>query len=1278
MAMNGAYTSASGAPDDLFEDDDMANMADTPQETSFVEDRNDTSTLLPEGQAIPDEIADMLREAGVNENALNTIDYENIRDTVDKADDAEDYADISDDDLADDEDVGGGPVQPPQRGHVSTEDGLLQGLEEAAGMDVDGDIDDLFGGAPSSPTALPAHPRSSVIRHHEGDSDADGLASEDEDMIAADLDEPQFDDETHGVDPAWLEQQRLLSGANKDPVDPQKSLENALKACERLFPDFSRDEIPFWTRIIKPRTAEFTGKAPVKPPKPIRPNPTKVHLEIQQDQKTLFNSVVAHEKHYWEDHDRAVIIEDENADRDDEESLEEDIDVDEVLPGGVTMKDLDMICADFDTLSGFADSDVEVQDVVIRQEEDDDFFAQDEDWMSERPTKRRKLGLDPKDIVSSLEYNLPSFDDPERLTEKLAKKVVLDLNDPLLLTEEVDPATIRAKAQLADPTKGMQNVKELLRERFNYSNDAEYELLKQNHQHKIRSTLGHLSIEHSVPALRLQWPYYQVKLSTGQARTFHRPTFNFRPMMTIHFSKSNRIKRKHQKGKKAKDLYPTTKELSFGDNSTALLLEYSEEHPMILSQVGMGTRIINYYRRQTREDASRPKLDVGETAVLLPEDKSPFSIFGHIDPGETVSAVYNSMYRAPIFEHQPKHEDFLVVRSHTGLDGSRFFMRNVDHIYAVGQEFPSVSVPGPHSRVVTTASKNRLKMISFRIIRRKKNQRLSVGDVTKHFPDTTDMQNRQKMKEFMTYSKEHKEWEMKPGETVPDEEQLQQLVRAEDVCLLESMQVGQQYLYDAGFGGEDVDDDDDDKEGQGQALEQELAPWKTSKNFLNASQGKAMLTLHGEGDPSGRGEAFSFLKTSMKGGFKAIGESAMSKMEEKKELGGHSYNVARQQRSYEESIRRIWDAQKTTLSSNAEHSDIEMDDNVDGPDEDGQSNVFGRPGVRSEAHTPLPFTTRDDQSMISYRSGASQGRNRIMRITRQVPRTDGGLDEIVHIEKDPIVIKQYLKKRNARTAATRAYATPNSVEECEALSDCRLNDVLPTGDAEQDALDKKRYLKLLETTTLEICPANTAFVELQWSSLAWSVIVNAVSHVRKPRASPPHLLLTPAQLARLAPRPDPPLSQAASNSKGHSENVRIAAKWATSRRIKSALLSLLLRPLLHLFRGRGRLPPLLHPGESGGGRIRRPSLLTKRGGIFDSPGARLESLSFHWTRPFSLLLCSHSCFINRILVVVLIHENRMLIELFPSHRLCPLLNGTIKQEDGFNNAAFMGAPPTMP
>lgn len=1008
--MNGHYSSASGRPDDSFDENDLNNMVDTPQESSFIDELNDLAGLQEDTGDGRNELNDILGEGGaaIDLNTLNEQEFENDEE---KADDAEDYADIGKDDLPDEEE--------PARG------GMFPGVEDAAGLD-DDEMNDLFGEGPSSPPALNDEPPAPLSGEQGDKDDADDLASTDDDEETG-LDQSHLSiQETAAqafVDPEWLQQQALLAEANKPTLDPKSRLENALEACRRLFPEFSRDDVPFWNHIIKPRIAEYPGKTPLKPPKPIRP--TKVHLELQQDQKAAFNSAIIPDKRYWEGVDQIIVIEDENANRDDEESSEEDVDIDEVLPGGVTMKDLDMICADFDTLSEIADSDVDVPAVVIRQDEDDDdFFAHDDEWLeAERPSKRRKLDVDPKDIVSRYQNNMPSFDNPERMTEKIAKKVVLDLNDPLLLTEEVDPATIRAKAQLANPTKGTQNVKDLLRERFNYSNDADYDLLKQNHQHKIRSTLGNLSIEHSVPALRLQYPYYQVKLQPTQARTFHRPSMTFPEKGPFYFSKVTKIKRKHQKGKKAQDLYPSTKDLTFGDNSTSLLLEYSEEHPMILSQVGMGTRIINYYRRQTKEDASRPKLDIGETAVLLPEDKSPFSIFGHIDPGETVTAVYNTMYRAPIFEHEPKNQDFLVIRSKTGTHGVHFFMRNVDHIYTVGQEFPSNAVPGPHSRAVTTASKHRLKMISYRIARRKKHHRLNVGEVTRHFPDTTDMQNRQKMKEFMVYSKEHKEWEMKAGEEIPKEEQLQLLVTPESVCLLESMQVGQQYLYDAGFGGDDVDDDDDDKDGQGQSLEQELAPWKTSKNFLNASQGKAMLTLHGDGDPSGRGEAFSFLKTSMKGGFKAIGESAMSKMEEKKELGGHSYNVARQQRSYEESIRRIWDAQKTSLSSNVEHSDIEMDDNVDGPDEDGQSNVFSRQPPRSEAATPAPFGRRDDESVTSFskRSTTSQTRTKTLRITRRVKRADGTIDDVEYIERDPIVIKQYIKRRNAMIAATRSY-----------------------------------------------------------------------------------------------------------------------------------------------------------------------------------------------------------------------------------------------------------------
>lgn len=446
-----------------------------------------------------------------------------------------------------------------------------------------------------------------------------------------------------------------------------------------------------------------------------------------------------------------------------------------------------------------------------------------------------------------------------------------------------------------------------------------------------------------------------------------------------------------------------------------LLLEYSEEYPTMLSNFGMGSRLINYYRRKNMEDISRPKLDVGETAVLLPQDKSPFSVFGHIDPGQITPALYNSMFKAPVFRQEAKPTDFVVVRNTTGLEGPFWYLRTIENLHVVGQEFPSVDVPGPHSRKVTTASKNRLKMVSYRQIRRKPIHRISVAEVTKHFTDTTDMQNRQKMKEFMQFSKEHKEWEMRPGEAIPDEEMVRALVKPEDVCLLESMQVGQQHLLDAGFTKAD-DDSDEDEGKEGRSIEQQLAPWFTTRNFINAAQGKAMLQLHGEGDPSGRGEAFSFIKTSMKGGFKAMGESVEDKLDAKKlkELGGHSYNVARQQKSYEESIRRIWDAQKRSLSSTLQQSDVDLDEeNVEEPD-----HHHGHAGTpRSELHNPASFRRFDDETTSQYsRLSIDSQAGKVLRISRYVRDEDGQLVKGEDVIQDPRVIRQYLKRRHAREA----------------------------------------------------------------------------------------------------------------------------------------------------------------------------------------------------------------------------------------------------------------------
>ena len=1010
--------SAKGFPSPSHRDSDSFDFSSTPQEAMGDEHSlfdNDEemaeTTASPFGSSFnmpaendnDDELGDLMKEAGgaLDLNTLNDGDLKLGGEAKDDA--AIDYADISDDDdLPEEEGLAGGPVQQ-----------LIAPLPGIA--DYEGDYDDdLFGDGPSSPAGVADGQPSFTDGRGRDEGDNSDLASEHEDAAptaAQGLDQ-DFDEEKLAQ---YRIQKALFDQSGK--IAPTTQEENIEEWIKHDFPGYDRNQIPVFHKLFPPKPRQFVGKTPLKPPKPIKP--TKVSLELDHDQKASFVSNVQPRKRLWEGDDSVVVIEAPQDVEEDTETTEEQSDVEEHLPGGVTMQDLEIMCADFDTLSVLAGSDAEAEEVAARIADDDaDMFGFDDFANSSRPTKRRRLGMDPRDIVSIPLYDMPNFDDPERLTRKLARQVVLDLNDPQLLVEEISPEAARAKVQSGDLNRGSKTVNDLLLERFNHSNDAEYDLLKQNHQHKIRSTLGNMSIEHSVPALRLQYPYYKVKLDILEARKFHRPTITFKPLMPIQFSKPNRIKRKHTKGKKTKELYATTKDLSLGDNSTALLLEYAEEHPMVMSQIGMGVKVINYYRRKTKDDTSRPKSDVGDTAVLLPEDKSPFHIFGHIDPGETVKALYNTMYRAPIFEQQPRNQDFLVVRSHTGMHGSQYFLRKIDHLCVVGQEFPSINIPTPHSRVVTTTSKNRLKAISFRIIRRKKNKRLRVEDVTKHFPDTTDMQNRQKMKEFMTFSKEHKEWEMKQGEYIPDEEQIQNLIKPEDVCLLEATQVGQQYLHDAGYGDDD-EDEDDEKEGESQTLEQELAPWKQSKNFLQATQGKAMLKLHGEGDPSGRGEAFSFIKTSMKGGFKAIGESVMDRMAEKKELGGHSYNVARQQRAYEDSIRRVWDAQKAALSSNIEHSDAEMDDGVDGMEEN--AGTYNRPAPRSQTATPASFSRRDDASVTSFsRRSVNSQNQKFLRITRKVRKGDQEVTE-VYIEEDPAVIKQYRKRRKDLDMASSAY-----------------------------------------------------------------------------------------------------------------------------------------------------------------------------------------------------------------------------------------------------------------
>lgn len=685
------------------------------------------------------------------------------------------------------------------------------------------------------------------------------------------------------------EQKKLQDLKDQEDHEQQKFQERLLKF---YYPAFKRNSILKMNSIFGPKAKkyEFFGVGQMK-----ALIPTKVQLEVETDERRIFKSTLNHS--FQNDGKRTITIEEDIFD-DQVAKKKSKVDLDEDLMLATFEWDYDSIVGD-KALSDLETSNQDGSKKFINSEDIDD------------------------------------YDDEGIFEGQLTTKLQLDMNDPNLLFLAEKDKNEQKQISLPIPTN-----EKLLFSKFNISNDNNYDLLKENYHSKIRSTIGNLNIEHSWPALRLQSPYYKVKLTKDQLRNFHRKNFKVRPGQVIQFSKLKTRKKKKDRGKEIKEIFNKTTDLTLGDTGHTILMEHSEQVPIVLPNFGMGSKLINYYRKKDEEDTSRPKLAVGETHVLGVQDKSPFWNFGFVEPGNVVPTLYNKLIRAPVFKHEAANTDFLLVKSTGGGISQKFYLKNISHLFVVGQLFPVVDIPGPHSRKVTTASKNRLKMIVFRVLKRSPERRLLVKDISVHFPDQNDMQNRQRLKEFMEYQRSGDDqgfWKLK--EDLPND----RLISPEDLTLLEAMQVAQQHMEDQEFySGEEVND--------------ELALWNLTKNFINATQGKAMLQVHG--DPEGK--SFSFLKTSMKGGFKSF------------ESNGHSYNVALQQKAYDEEISKTWYTQQKKLTEKNSMTEVEEDEDMD-----------------NSKKEPLKF----------------------LKITRMVRDRNGILQRKNEIIKDPDVIRAYIKRR---------------------------------------------------------------------------------------------------------------------------------------------------------------------------------------------------------------------------------------------------------------------------
>ncbi|PBP24283.1 hypothetical protein BUE80_DR004844 [Diplocarpon rosae] len=971
-------------------------------------------------------IADVFAVFDHTQSGGQKLDLSKPLDMGVKAADALDYEDISDDDLPEEEEPSGNKFDDAP--------GLT---DDAIGKDdlFGDDEDDLFGdneraSSPFRPEEQDEKPQILQIPQSEGVLTFPSLEPENSqrpEQAEVDLRELNF--------PTYIASQE---------ADMPLGEEETRQYLAEEWPGYEKDSILDFTQLFPPKHAFYIPKAPIKLPKPV--NPTKVSLNLAPDTEKSFRTAGPAQSDKYtrlaeaEAKGLVAIIDDSEEEGDSEDEFDYAPIPRQDKVGGLTLLDLEIICADFE-------SHLDAEPPAPVEEQVDE--AQD-DWEREflGPSQKRKAA-DP-DFVFKPRFPMPNFDNFEKMTSQVAKRVVLDLNDPNLLVDiqQFNPDVKRRRLDSGKFKRGGNDVASTLRQRFNFSNDEAYALLKENHG-KVRATVGNIAIEHSLPAQKLQWPYYRLKLDVAEARRYHRPSLKFGKFVdkTVHFTKPGLRKSKVMREVPVVEAYKTTKDLSLSDQySTATLIEYSEEHPTVLSNFGMGNRIINYYRRKNAEDKeapAKPADRVGDTTVLLPEDRSPFAIFGSVEPGETVRTIHNGMYRAPIFKHEPKSNDFLVVRSSTGVDGTSWYIRNIDNLFVAGQQLPSMEIPGPHARRVTNASKNRIRMIAFRQIRRNPKSEVSLGALTRHIADHTDLQARQKIKEFMAYNKPDKMWRLKDSEgPIPDQAGIRAMVKPEDVCSIDAMQVGSRHLLDAGYTVE-KDDLDTYQEGA-QGMAQKLAPWNTTKAFVEASAEKAMLELHGGGDPTGCGLGISMIKTSMKGGYLEgiqngeLSTAAARVALDRKANNGHHYNVKAQQNLYSDAISRIWNAQKSDLSDQTQKDEMDTDC------PENASFAAAREARGTSPGSPGGFST--------YSEGSGQ---KVLKITRTIRNAYNQEEEVEEIITDQKVITMYNKRKlEEKLADMDVYKLEQTGDsETDRLALARVKDEL-------DRLEKNRLRRL--------------------------------------------------------------------------------------------------------------------------------------------------------------------------------------------------------------------------
>ncbi|XP_013142953.1 PREDICTED: transcription initiation factor TFIID subunit 1 [Papilio polytes] len=284
----------------------------------------------------------------------------------------------------------------------------------------------------------------------------------------------------------------------------------------------------------------------------------------------------------------------------------------------------------------------------------------------------------------------------------------------------------------------------------------------------------------------------------------------------------------------------------------------NDVHPPLISQVGMCSKIKNYYKRTAIKDTGPKSFKYGEVAYA---HTSPF--LGILAPGATQPVVENNMYRAPIYEHTLPQTDFLVIRTRQA-----YYIREIDALFVAGQECPLYEVPGPNSKRANNFVRDFLQVYIYRLFWKSRDnpRRIKMDDIKRAFPSHSESSIRKRLKlcaDFKRTGLDSNWWVIKPDFRLPSEEEIRAMVSPEQCCAYFSMAAAEQRLKDAGYGEKFIFTpmEDDDEEMQLKMDDEvKVAPWNTTRAYIQAMRGKCLLQLTGPADPTGCGEGFSYVR----------------------------------------------------------------------------------------------------------------------------------------------------------------------------------------------------------------------------------------------------------------------------------------------------------------------------------------------------------------------------------------------------------------------------------